>query len=151
MSSVEWALLCDVAYFDASRNLCMIGVQTQPVPCFPIGTRRVAIAALVPGLPPHPRVTVSILTPDGAASTPAGCEHVVIETAGDHLLANIGVAPLIDDGIYRFEVTVSSPPIAIDLPIVIAGHRSCERPLFEVYPIDVTKSAPRGMDHVGLD
>ena len=29
MARVEWAVLCDLAYFDAYRNLCVIGVQTQ--------------------------------------------------------------------------------------------------------------------------
>jgi hypothetical protein len=76
MSRVEWALLCDLAYFDAYRNLCMIGVQTQPVPSFPADTRRFTIAARVPGLGPHPTVAASILTPDGAASTPTQRQHL---------------------------------------------------------------------------
>jgi hypothetical protein len=65
MACVEWALLCDLAYFDAYRNLCLFGVRTQaPVPTLPAGTRRFAIAARVVGLQPHPDVTVSVSTPD---------------------------------------------------------------------------------------
>ena len=123
MPRIEWALLCDLAYFDAYRNLCVIGVQTQPVPSFPIGTRRFAIAARVPGLTPHPSVTVFVSTPD-AATIPNECDDVRVEAIGDHLLVSIGVAPLIDDGVYRFEVALGSqPPITIDLPLVIAAQQ----------------------------
>ena len=69
MLRIDWALLCDLAYFDAYRNLCLIGVQTQPVPTFPIGTRRFAVAARVQGLRPQPTVSVSIWTPDRSAAT----------------------------------------------------------------------------------
>src|SRR6476661_9926696 len=120
MPRAEWALLCDLAYFDAYRNLCVIGVQTQPVPTFPAGTRRFAIAARVPGLAPRPSVTVALSTPDQVSNLPIACDRVHVEAIGDYLLATIGVAPLIDEGIYRFDVTLAGrPPISIDLPIVI--------------------------------
>ena len=54
-------------------------------------------------------------------------------------MLNIGVAPLLDDGIYRFEVSLGSrPALSLDLPIVIAGTiPGAHQPL-------------GGMDHVGL-
>ena len=147
MPRIEWALLCDLAYFDAYRNLCVIGVQTQPVPSFPIGTRRFAVAARVPGLSAHPSVTVSVSTPDSAAGAPRACEHMQVEAVGDHLLVTIGVAPLIDDGVYRFEVALTSqPPIAIDLPFVVAGQQPSADVLTDGYA-----PTPRRVNHVGLN
>jgi hypothetical protein len=87
------------------------------VPSFPVGTRRFAIVARVPGLAPHPKVLVSVSTPDNATTV---CEHVQVDAVGDHLLVTIGVTPLIEDGIYRFEVALTAQPSAsIDRPIVI--------------------------------
>jgi hypothetical protein len=146
MARIEWALLCDLAYFDAYRNLCVIGVQTQPVPSFPIGTRHFAVAARVPGLSSHPSVTVSVSTPDNAGA-PTECEHMRVEAVGDHLLVTIGVAPLIDDGVYRFEVALTSQPsIAIDLPFIVAGQQGSAHVLTDGYA-----PTPRGVDHVGLN
>jgi hypothetical protein len=152
MPRIEWALLCDLAYFDAYRNLCVIGVQTQPVPSFPIGTRRFAVAARVPGLRSHPSVTVSVSTPDRASAVAKACEHLRVEAVGDQLLVTIGVAPLIDDGVYRFEVALASqPPIAIDLPFVIAGQQASADVLTEGYGIGTPGAVIlRGGHHVGL-
>jgi hypothetical protein len=97
-------------------------MQTHAVPAFSPGARRFAIAAHVPGLRPDPSVSVSLSTPDEAPTARMDCEHVQIEAVGDHLVLNIGVAPLVDDGIYRFEVRLGSrPALSLDLPIVIAG------------------------------
>jgi Family of unknown function (DUF6941) len=152
MPRIEWALLCDLAYFDAYRNLCVIGVQTQPVPSFPIGTRRFAIAARVPGLTSAPSITVSVSTPD-AAAIPNECEDVRVDVVGDHLLVSIGVSPLIDDGVYRFEVALQSqPPITIDLPLVIAAQQPPPHPLAGGHHLPALGAVlpPGGVDHVGL-
>jgi hypothetical protein len=152
MPRVDWTLLCDLAYFDAYRSLCVIGVQTQSVPSFAVGTRRFAIAARVAGLPPHPKVTVSLSAPPDAV-TPATCERVQVEAVGDHLVLTIGVAPLIDNGVYRFEVALLSPPSAvIDLPIVIGDPETHLRPLWDGQPVNLRGAVLplRGINHVGL-
>ncbi len=152
MPRIEWALLCDLAYFDAYRNLCVIGVQTQPVPSFPVGTRRFAIAARVPGLAPHPSITVSVSTPD-AGAIPNECEDVRVDVVGDHLLVSIGVSPLIDDGVYRFEVALQSqPPITIDLPLVIAAQQPPAHLLAASHHLPALGGTlpPGGVNHVGL-
>jgi len=141
MPRVEWAVLCDLAYFDAGRNLCVIGMQTQTVPAFSPGARRFAIAARVPGLGRDPRVSVSLSAPDEAPKARMDCEHLQIEAIGDHLVLNIGVAPLVDNGIYRFEVRVGPRSgLSLDLPIVIAGASRWPG----------VPPSPGNMDHVGL-
>ena len=86
MPRVEWALLCDLAYFDANNNLCVIGAQTQtPVPTLSAGTHRLTIAAR-PRRPHTPDVAVSIHLPDRSPpdSIP---EYVDIESVGNYPLA----------------------------------------------------------------
>ena len=86
-------------------------------------------------------VSVRVLWPEDASSLRLECQHVQVEAVGDHLAITVGMTPLIDDGIYRFEVTLASQPsVAIDLPIVIAGARYH----------GATPSSPQGMNHVGL-
>jgi hypothetical protein len=92
MSRVEWAVLCDLAYFDAYRNLCLIGVQTQPVPTLSVGTRRFAIAARIPGLRERPAVAVALSTPGGADVTV--CGSVEVEAVGEFLVIALSAVPL---------------------------------------------------------
>ena len=125
MPRVDWVLLCDLAYFDAYRNVCLIGIQTQPIPTFPIGTRRFALAARLQGLHPHSTASVSISTPDHVGSIPITCERVTVEIEGDHVIVAIGVAPLIDDGVYRFAISLGAhPAVLFDLPILVEARHS---------------------------
>jgi hypothetical protein len=152
MRRVEWAVLCDLAYFDAYRNLCVIGVQTQsPVPTLSAGTRRFAIAARVPGLRPCPAVVVSVFTPDSHLSASTWCERIDVEAVGDYVLVRLGGAPLMQEGIYRFEVSVDAPEsVSIDIPVVVAAlqrhSQSSETGLGE----PDSASSTRGRNHAGL-
>ena len=43
MASLDWALVCDFAYFDRDNRLCMIGVETSgPIRILPLGIHIVA-------------------------------------------------------------------------------------------------------------
>jgi hypothetical protein len=123
MAKVEWALLCDLAYFDAYRNLCVIGAQTQaPVPTLPAGTRRCAIASRVVGLRPQPDVAVAVATPDSRLNATTWCERIEVEAVGDYLIVRLRGAPLVQEGIYRFEVSVDARESAsIDIPVVVVA------------------------------
>jgi hypothetical protein len=153
MARVDWAFLCDLAYFDAYRNLCVIGVQTQsPVPTLPAGTRRFAIAARVVGLRPRPDVAVSVSTPDSRLNATVWCERVEVEAVGDYLLVRLAGAPLVQEGIYRFEVTVNARESAsIDIPVVVAALPR-HSPLNDTRlgESDPASSSPRGRNHAGL-
>jgi hypothetical protein len=55
---------------------------------------------------------------------------------------------LIDDGVYRFEVALTSQPsIAIDLPFVVAGQQASAADVLT----DGYAPTPRGVNHVGLN
>ena len=120
--AIEWASLCDLAYFDTYQNLCVIGVQTQAaVATLPAGTQRFAIAARMAGLRRNPSVVVSVSSPDGASSDLAPCERMEVEANGDYMLVRLGRVPLVQEGIYRFEVSVSGQE-PFDIPIMVTTH-----------------------------
>jgi hypothetical protein len=152
MARVEWAVLCDLAYFDAYRNLCVIGVQTQsPVPTLSAGTRRFAIAARVLGLRPRPDVAVSVSTPDGRLNATTWCERIEVEAAGDYMLVRLGGAPLVQEGIYRFEVAVDAPEsVSIDMPVVVAALRRESQSNDNCLGAPHSASSTRGRNHAGL-
>ena len=151
MARVEWALLCDLAYFDAYRHLCLFGVQTQaPVPTLPAGTRRFAIAARVVGLHPQPDVSVSVSTPDGRLNARTWCERIEIETAGDYLVVRLGGVPFVEEGIYRFEVSMSTQESAsINIPVVVAASSRYSQ-LNDARSRSNSASSSRGRNHAGL-
>jgi hypothetical protein len=153
MARVDWAFLCDLAYFDAYRNLCVIGVQTQsPVPTLSLGTRRFAIVARVVGLRPRPDVGVSVSTPDSGLNATTWCERVEVEAVGDILLVRLGGAPLVQEGIYRFEVAVNArEPVSIDIPVVVAAlQRHSLLDGTRLGESDSASSSSRGRNHAGL-
>lgn len=125
MARVEWALLCDLAYFDAYKNLCVIGAQTQtPVATFSAGTHRLTIAARLAGLQPRPDVVVSMLVPDGGPCD-STWERMDIESVGDYPLVRLAGVPMTEEGIYRFEVSLYERELtSIDIPVQVIAHRS---------------------------
>jgi hypothetical protein len=152
MARVEWALLCDLAYFDAYRNLCMIGVQTQaPVPTLAAGSRRLAIAARVVELRPRPDVAVSVSTPDGRLNAKAWCERIQVEAVGDYVVISLGGVPLMQEGIYRFEVSLDAwESASIDMPVVVGAlQRHSESNDTRLSRSD-SASSSRGRNHAGL-
>jgi hypothetical protein len=151
MGRVEWAVLCDLAYFDAYRNLCLIGVQTQPVPTLSVGTRRFAIAARVPGLGERPSVAVALSTPSGADITV--CGSVEVEAVGDFLLVALSAVPLIEEGAYRFEISVISQDwVSFDIPALVVARQSPLRLPPDGHRAGESSSAllRRGTHHAGL-
>jgi len=124
MLNVDWAFLCDLAYFDTCSNLCMIGIHTQgPVRVLPMGVHRFTIAAHLTNVRPGEPldVVVSVSTPGGACTPADGFAGIRTELNGEHLLISIGRAPLIEEGVYRVEVAIGKGPASVDIPLLISN------------------------------
>ena len=124
MLKVDWAFLCDLAYFDTCSNLCMIGIHTLgPVRVLPIGVHRFTIAAHLTNVRRDEPldVVLSVSTPTGRYAAADGFGGIRTEVSGDHLLISIGSAPLLEEGIYRFEVTIDGPQASLDIPLLITN------------------------------
>lgn len=121
MATIDWALLCDLAYFDTYGNLCVIGVHTEgPVRVLPTGVRRLSIAAHLANLKinEHLDIALSISTPSGVSTEADGFEAVRTELNADCLVLSIEKAPLLREGVYRFDISVGSA--SLDIPLVVA-------------------------------
>lgn len=123
MTGINWAVLCDLAYFDTYGNLCTIGIHTGgPVRVLPAGVRRLSIAARLADVrPAEPLdVVLSISTPHGPSTESDGFEGVRTEVNAECLVLSIGRAPLLQEGVYRFEVSIG--PASVDIPLLVSGH-----------------------------
>jgi len=122
MPKLDWACLCDLAYFDGAQQLCMIGVDPRgSVRTLPVGIYRFVIVARVldAGAEDGVRVVVSLSTPAGGqAIDPRAAFRT--DRRGDYVLVSLNSLPFLDEGTYRFEVTLGSLP-AFDISLVISN------------------------------
>src|SRR5262245_15645795 len=118
MPEVDWAVLCDLAYFDTYGNLCLIGIHTDgPVRVLPAGVHRLSIAAHVNGHGPDRNVILSITTPHGPGAD--GFEDVHTSCNGEYVLCSIARVPLVHEGVYRFDVSMGAA--SLDIPVLVTG------------------------------
>ncbi len=126
MATCDWALLCDYAFLDVSRKLCLIGIFDRiVVPAVPATQHQAALALKLVGEPKESvRLRVEVIRPTGEvlAKIEGGGELGEAGTAEIHM--GMAGLPLPDFGIYAFNlyigdqlartiaVTVSRPPQA---------------------------------------
>jgi hypothetical protein len=124
MPKVDWAYLCDLAYFDNQHQLCVIGIDTGgPVRTLCTGVYRFTIVARLLDVTDEDtsQIAVSVATPRGPrlVETRPGAAP---ERRGEYLLVSIGNEPFYDEGVYRFEVALGSLS-SFDVPLVISNAR----------------------------
>lgn len=115
-------MACDHAFLDRHGRLCMVGVWNRlPVPILPVVINQLMLVAKLADIHPVDEVdvTISVETPNGYWSSPADDNGVVIELAGEYVLATLRGLPLTDDGVHRFRIALrNQPPITVDLPVI---------------------------------
>jgi hypothetical protein len=128
MASIEWATLCDLAFFDRQDRLCLIGIfRKLPVPSLPLAISQVMLVAKLTDLRPVEQVSISVgvLTPAGRWGAPSQHDGVVIEMAGDYVLATLRDVAIFEEGIYRFQIALGGQAIAsVDLPVLTVERPS---------------------------
>ncbi len=126
MATCDWALLCDYAFQDVNRKLCVIGIFDRIfAPAVPATQHQAALALKLVGEPrERVRIRLEVVRPTGEvlARIEGGGELGEAGTAEIHL--GMAGLPLPDFGIYAFNlfvgdqlartlgVTVSQPPQA---------------------------------------
>lgn len=128
MARIDWAVLCDVAFMDRQDRLCVIGVTRRfPVPRLPIALHQVMLVAHLTDIQPGEEIgiAVSVVSPNGCSVRPKTSESVVIEMAGEYVLATLRDVPLSEEGLYRFEIALTGqPPASVSVSVLAA-----ERPI----------------------
>src|SRR5262245_53892482 len=100
MARIDWAVLCDLAFMDRHDRLCVIGVTRMfPVPRLPIALHQVMLVAHLTDIRPVDEIgiVVSVVSPRGASTRPTASESIVIEMAGEYVLATLRDVPLAEE------------------------------------------------------
>ncbi len=128
MARLAWAHLCESAFLDSCGRLCLIGVTARlPVPALPIAVHQLMIAARVIDVAPNSEfdVAVGIHTPGGAIPAPEDPESLAIEMALDYVLITFRNLPLVEEGMYRFNVSVGADgPLTLEIPVFLISSLS---------------------------
>jgi len=106
---VDWALVCDLAYFDGADRLCMFGIDTAgSMAMRTVGSHRLSVALRL-----RDRHAGEVLDPSVFITSPRGDRLVAdrvadvrVEARGDYLLVRLPNLLFTDEGIYRFELTL---------------------------------------------
>jgi len=128
MARVEWMLDCELAYFDRTARLCMVGVTTQLLlPSLPLSMRQLMIVARLADRAPGQSLDIgfAIATPDDQWIGPSKDDDLHIEIASEYILITVRDLPFKQEGMYRFGLRVDqSPFVAIDLPVLSVSTSS---------------------------
>ena len=122
MARIDWALVCDLAFLDRQDRLCIVGIARRfPVPSLPLSIGQVMLVARLADIRPVEEVAISIavVTPGGQRTTPTGAQSIAIEMAGEYVLATLREIPLIEEGVYGFQISLSGQPaVSVHIPVL---------------------------------
>lgn len=109
MATCDWALLCDYAFLDVNRKLCLIGIFDRIVtPAVPTAQHQAALALRLVGEPKESvRLRLEVVRPTGEvlARMDGGGELGDAGTAEIHM--GMAGLPLPDFGIYAFNIYIA--------------------------------------------
>lgn len=126
MARIDWALLCDLAFFDRQDRLCIVGiVRKLPTPRLPLAISQVMLVAHLADIRPieEVEISVAVVTPSGTLTTPRSSDCVAVEMAHEYVLVTLRDLPLKEEGVYRFQVALKGQPVAsVDIPVLTAAR-----------------------------
>jgi hypothetical protein len=110
MAECDWAILCDHAFPDINRKMCLIGIFDRvATAAVPTALHQSALALKLVG-DPNERVNlqVRVIRPNGPILADIAVEVVLNDTTGTAEI-QLGMAglPLPDEGDYAFEIIVN--------------------------------------------
>jgi hypothetical protein len=128
MARIEWAALCDLAFFDRQDRLCIIGMFRQlPVPSLPLALSQVMLVAKLTDIRPVEELSISIgvVAPSGRSPAPSRSDGIVIEMAREYVLATLRDVPIFEEGVYRFQIALGGQAlVSVDLPALTVARPS---------------------------
>jgi hypothetical protein len=131
MVRIDWAQLCEMAFFDDSDRLCMIGVMTRfPAPELPIAMRQIVIVVRIRDTQPDEAfgIGVTMVTPSGISLTPQNTDGFDVLVSTNYVLITLRDVPLDEEGVHRFSVSVGKGnPVSIDVPVGVAAKNESEK------------------------
>jgi hypothetical protein len=128
MARIDWALLCDIAFFDAHNRLSVIGVVDRlPVSELPVAIGRMMLVARLTDIETVEEVglSVGIVAPNGSLIPSGEC---AVKMVRDYILVTIHDWSIREEGVYRIRIGLSSqPPVFVKVAVLLpagqpAGH-----------------------------
>lgn len=127
VTTVDWLLLCESAFFDETERLCVMGVaQHFPVPHLPLAlSEHVLVARLRWGQPRRGfDIGFGVRTPSGCFIAPHSDDSAELRLVGDYVLMTLRSLPFQEAGTYRFELSVNDRLSGIlEIPVWVAPER----------------------------
>ena len=125
MARIDWAVVCDLAFFDRHDRLCIVGITRKFVfPQLPVGLHQLMLVAHLADIRPVDEIAVRIevMTPSGSSgAVPLRTEHA-LQVVGEYVLATLRDVPFLEEGSYRFCIGLGDAPAAIvDIPVWTHG------------------------------
>jgi hypothetical protein len=137
MTTVDWAVICDLAYFDRFNRLCLLGIETSgKVRTLPAGIHRLAVAIHLQDRDPDddPDVSLFVTSPQGQWRAADEVGDFCVESRGEYLLLHMPSFPLQEEGIYRFELACGvKEPAVCEMSVVVQSHRPARIHLHGAY------------------
>jgi hypothetical protein len=132
MARIDWSVICDLAYFDATGRLCLLGVETETaVPRLPVGTQHFTIVARVrdgrigEGVLP----LLSVISPRGEWWDVTPEREFLVERHAEYLIVHVPALRLVDEGLYRFELALAAPDLAtVELSALVTANSHARSP-----------------------
>lgn len=134
MVRIDWAQLCEMAFFDDCDRLCMIGVMSRfPAPALPIAMRQLMIVVRIADIEVDETfgIGVSMTTPSGISMTPNHSDGFDIAISSEYIFITLRDVPLAEEGLHRFAVSVGSEsPVCLDVAVRLTKKAApVERPV----------------------
>jgi hypothetical protein len=127
MARIDWSVICDLAYFDATGRLCLLGVETEcAVPRLPVGMQRFSIVARVQDgwISDAAAPVLSVTSPRGEWRAIAADREFLVEQRAEYVIVHLPGLRLIDEGLYRFELALAAPDLAtVELSALVTAHQ----------------------------
>ncbi len=124
MARIDWAVVCDLAFFDRQERLCLIGMARRiSVPRLPLVLGQLMLVARLAEVKPVEEfeVSMAVVTPTGQWTTPTNPHGVSIVMSGEYVLVTLRDLPLMEEGVYRFQVGLTGQaPVSVEMSLLTA-------------------------------
>lgn len=114
--------MCDHAFLDRDNRLCVIGmIERLSVSEVPFALGQVTLVARLVDVKTVDEIElcITVVTPLGTLAAPTDADALQLDIVEGHIFATLRGIPLMNEGVYRFQVSLSGQPaLAVEIPVL---------------------------------
>src|SRR5262245_24689682 len=130
MARIDWAVVCEHAFFDRQERLCLVGITRQlAFPSLPVGLHQLVVVARLADILPVDEIAVSVgvVTPSNGVVSPSMPEGLALQVIREYIVATLRDVPLSEEGNYRFQIELRGQrPASIDVSVLAHSDAAVE-------------------------